>query len=362
MLRYACGLAPNRSPWRTAHGAAITTGAWIRVLVALLWLAAASGALFAQEPSPHAIDIPRWFATTFLDFREDVDDAARNGKRLLVYFGQDGCPYCAMLMTNNFSQRAIVDKTLRHFVAIALNIWGDRDVQWVDGARMTEKSLATKLGVQFTPTILMLDEAGAVIARLDGYYPPSQFEAVLDYAAGRLEKTRTLADHLRATATERASATLHDEPFFLRAPYDLRRTAGGRPLAVLFETTDCVPCDELHREAFRRDAVRAQVTRFDVARFGLAATTALKTPDGRTTTVRAWARELDVQYTPSVVFFDTRGTEVFRIGAYLRPFHFASSFAYVADAAYEREPSFQRYLQSRADAMRARGEPVDLLK
>ena len=335
----------------------------IRAIAMMLGLAwAAIGTAFAQEPSPYAIDIPRWFATTFLDFREDIADAARDGKRLLVYFGQDGCPYCALLMTNNFSQRAIVDKTQRHFVAIALNLWGDRDVQWLDGKRMTEKALAAKLGVQFTPTILIFGETGTAIARLDGYYPPNQFEAVLDYASAHLEKTRTLADHLRTAMSAGASPTLHDEPFFMRPPHDLRRKPGDKPLAVLFETTDCAPCDELHREAFRRDAVKAQLSRFDIVRFGLAAQTPVTTPDGRATTARAWTRDLGVQYTPSVVFFDSRGAEVFRIGAYLRPFHFASSFAYVADAAYEREPSFQRYLQARADAMRARGEPVELLK
>jgi thioredoxin-related protein len=316
----------------------------------------------AQVPSPHAIDIPRWFATTFLDFREDVDDAARSGKRLLVYFGQDGCPYCAMLMANNFSQRSIVDKTQRHFVATALNIWGDREVKWVDGRTMPEKALARVLDVQFTPTILFLDEAGNVITRLDGYYPPNQFEAVLDYVAGRHERSRTLAEYLSKAAKPRASPKLHDERFFMPPPHDLRRRPGAKPLAVLFETTDCAACDELHREGFRRPEVRRQVDRFDVARFSLIAGTALTTPDGRKSTARQWARELGVAYTPTVVFFDALGNEVFRISAYLRPFHFASAFAYVADAAHQREPSFQRYLQARADGMRARGERVELMK
>ena len=75
-----------------------------------------------------------------------------------------------------------------------------------------------------------------------------------------------------------------------------------------------------------------------------------------------WARELDVNYTPTVIFFDESGNEVFRIEAYLRPFHFASSFAYVTSGAYRAEPSFQRYLQRRAEQMRARGERVELWK
>ena len=72
------------------------------------------------------------------------------------------------------------------------------------------------------------------------------------------------------------------------------------------------------------------------------------------------ARELGIAYTPSIVYFDAAGTEVFRVSGYLRPFHVASTLAYVADGAYRREPSFQRYIRERADTMRARGQRVDL--
>src|SRR5262245_35245799 len=94
-------------------------------LAVFLFAASLRGPAHAQQPSPFAIDVPPWFALSFLDLREDVAEAARDGKRLLVYFGQDGCPYCAKLMSTNFAQRSVVDKTRRHFVAVALNLWGD---------------------------------------------------------------------------------------------------------------------------------------------------------------------------------------------------------------------------------------------
>jgi hypothetical protein len=59
------------------------------------------------------------------------------------------------------------------------------------------------------------------------------------------------------------------------------------------------------------------------------------------------------------VFF-AGDTEVFRTEAYLRPFHLAAAFDYVASGAYAREPSFQRFVQARAERMRSRGERVDL--
>ena len=320
--------------------------------------AVATGAL-AQDPSPHAIEIPAWFAETLLDFRDDVRDAAKDGKRVMVYFGQDGCPYCTQLMKTNFSQQRIVEKTRRHIVAIALNIWGDREVTWVDGRTMSEKALARALKVQFTPTLLFLDEKGAIVARVNGFYPPHRFEAALDYVAGRMESKLPFAEHMRAAGPDTASPELADEPFFLKPPYDLRRKPGAKPLAVIFETPYCTACDEMHADGFARAGVKRQLQRFDVVRLGLAERTELVTPQGAKTTAEAWARALKVSYTPTVILFDG-GREVFRIEAYVRPFHLAGGLDYVASGGYRKEPSFQRYLQTQAEKMRGRGERVEL--
>jgi len=330
------------------------------VLAAAIVMACASGVARAQEPSPHAIDIPRWFSESFLDFREDVADAAKDGRRLMVYFGQDGCPYCRELMVTNFSQRAIVDKTRRHFVAIALNIWGDRETVWLDGRTRSEKSLARFLDVQFTPTLLFFDEKENVVARLNGYWPPHRFEAALDYVAAKQETRESLGAYVARKTRDPARATLTDEAFFAKPPFDLARKPGAKPLAVVFETPYCAACDEMHKEAFRRPDVRELLARFDVARFGLGMATVVTTPDGAKVRADAWARDLQVNYSPAIVFFDAGGREVFRIDAYLRPFHVASALDYVASGAYRSEPSFQRFVQARAERLRADGQRVDL--
>jgi thioredoxin-related protein len=337
------------------------TGNMLRALFATVLLSASLPAA-AQVASPYAIEHPAWFAQTFLDFREDIADAARSGKRLLVYFGQDGCPYCARLMRTNFTQRAIVDKTRKHFVVIAINIWGDREVTWVDGTRLGEKVFAKQLKVQFTPTLIFFDEKGNVALRLNGYYRPRRFEAALDYVAGRMESKLAFGAYLKTAVKDEASAALHAEPFFMPAPQNLARKAGGRPLAVVFETPYCSGCDEMHREGFQRPAVRAEIDQFDVARFALGERATIAAPDGKTVRVDQWARALKILYTPSIVFFDANGREVFRTEAYLRPFHLAGAFAYVSSGAYAREPSFQRFLRGHAEDLRKQGKPVELWK
>ncbi len=252
----------------------------------------------AQEP-------PAWFTETLLDLREDVADAAQEGKRVMVYFGQDGCPYCKRLMEVNFTDPAIVAKTRRHFIAIALNIWGDREVTWTDGRTMSEKRLAAALKVQFTPTLIFLDEKGNLAQRLNGYLPPAEFLVALDSALGRVAP-----------------------------PQAMRVKPGPKPTAVLA----CGACDELERDFLKRPEVREQLARFQFQK--------MKTGGAQ----------------PSLVLFDKGGKEVFRTEAYLRPFHLAGALDYVASGAYLREPSFQRFLQERAERMRIQGVDVDLWK
>jgi thioredoxin-related protein len=146
----------------------------------------------------------------------------------------------------------------------------------------------------------------------------------------------------------------------MQKPLDLRRKPGGKPLAVLFETPSCAQCDELHAVAFKRRDVLEQVARYDVARLSLSSSDALTTPAGQAVAAAEWARALRIGYVPTLVLFDARGREVFRTEAYLRPFHIAGALEYVSSGAYAREPSFQRFLQAKAERMRARGEHVDL--
>ena len=75
---------------------------------------------------------------------------------------------------------------------------------------------------------------------------------------------------------------------------------------------------------------------------------------------RDWADALRIVYTPSLVLFDPAGNEAFRVDGYVRPFHLASALDYVASGAYRTEPSFQRFVQARAERKRAAGERVDL--
>ena len=151
----------------------------MRFLLALALACAALGA--RAQPA----EVPGWFAESFLEFPQDVKEAAGERKRLMLYFWQEGCPYCKRFVETTLADRAIEQRMRRHFVAVALDIYGAREVEWVDGRRMSEKALSQALGVRATPTMLFLDEKGAVVLRLVGYVAPERFATALEEAKAR---------------------------------------------------------------------------------------------------------------------------------------------------------------------------------
>ena len=135
--------------------------------------------------TPQEIEVPAWFKNSFLDLREDLREARADKRRVMIYFGQNGCPWCRKLMETNFRRQDIIDRTRANFDAIEINILGSREVTWLDGRSRSEKAFAALLKVGYTPTLLFLDERGNVVLRLNGYYEPPAFLLALDYVADR---------------------------------------------------------------------------------------------------------------------------------------------------------------------------------
>ena len=312
--------------------------------------------------NPGYAEKPDWFANSFLDIREDVSEAAADDKRVILYFYQDGCPYCKKLLNTNFALSDTVQRTRDNFEVIAINMWGDRDVTGFDGEDATEKEFAKSLRVMFTPTLLFLNEQGAVVLRVNGYYPPHKFNAALDYGMQHNGSGPTFREYFSEVSPTPSSGVLHHDTKFLPAGTRLAARNTDKPLLVLFEQKECAPCDELHLDILARPESQEQLARFDVLLLDMWSSEPVTLPDGTLTTAAQWARSLNVQYAPSLLFFDNNHVEVFRTEAFLKAFHIQSSMDYVASKAYQQQPEFQRFIATRADTLEAQGIHVDLME
>jgi thioredoxin-related protein len=307
-------------------------------------------------------EYPSWFKSSFLNFSDDIAEAKSHGKRVMLLFTQEGCPYCNALVERNLAQKDIEEMMRKNFDVIAVNMWGDREVTGLDAKTYTEKSFAASQKVQFTPTILFFDESGKMILRLNGYLPPPKFKTALEFIAQHKEKEISYRDYVAANQPPPSSGELAKEDFFVPAPYNLARKPAGKakPLAVFFEQKDCPSCVELHSKILPEPDTRALIKQFHAIQLDMWSHTPVVTPQGKHLTAREWAKALDIKYAPTVVLFDAQGKEIIRSEAFFKVFHTQGIFAYVAEGAYKTEPSFQRFLSARAENFREQGKDVDI--
>ncbi len=305
---------------------------------------------------------PDWFKVSFLELEDDVAEAAEEGKRLMLLFHQDGCPYCNLFVERNLAQKDIVERLQSNFEVIEFNLWGDREVVAVDGKTFTEKAFAAALNVQFTPTVLFLTEQGELSLRLNGYYDPDRFRVALDYVEKKQESVESFKDFIAANESVTTSSTLTRPEYLSGAITELpdRKGKGVKPLAILFEQKGCVNCETLHATLQSDPETLKLLSEFDVFQVDMWGRESFTTPDGNTTTGRNWSSELNVNFAPTMILYAATGEEVIRSEAWFKRFHSQSILDYVVSDAWREQPSFQRYISARADALRESGKDVNI--
>ncbi|MEY6432946.1 thioredoxin fold domain-containing protein [Thioalkalicoccus limnaeus] len=319
----------------------------IAITLLLLVMSQAVSAARAQETipplTPGHYEIPGWFKLSFLDLAEDVEEATADGKRLMIMFHQEGCPYCTR-MVDNLALEPIETYFRHHFDAVEINLWGDREVVDFDGEVLIEKEFAERYRVWATPTLLFFNEEGRQVLRLDGFYDPPRFLAALRYVGERQEANQSFRDYLdERDARAKAADQLATDPFFAEPPFRLDQ---DQLVAVFFEAPDCPACQALRDEIQRYRQTRDALARFHRVRLHRHAETPVITPNGQETTSRAWADEMEISYLPTLVLFD-RAVPVMHVDAQFSAFHLNHLLDYVSEGAYRQQPNFQRFLHDR---------------
>jgi thioredoxin-related protein len=178
----------------------------------------------------------------------------------------------------------------------------------------------------------------------------------------RKENEMKYLDYLKANLPATASSgNLNKQEFFTPAPYDLKvNKSNKKPLAVFFEQKDCPDCDTLHNKVLPDKELRQILGQFKVVQLDMWSKTPVTTPQGKATTAREWAKQLDIKFAPSIVVFNSKGDEVIRSEGSFKVFHTQGILDYVLSESYVKQPSFQRYLTSRAEHIREQGRDVDI--
>lgn len=152
-----------------------------------------------------------WFLDSFMVLPEDLAAADKAGKRFVIMWGLKGCPYCKETHFVNFARPDIADYIKANFVVEQLNIIGQKTVTDFDGEELTEKAMAKKYGVQFTPTFQFFGEDAAKlktlplqkreVARAPGYFRPDDFLAMFRFVREKAYETKSFRDFIKSRAS-----------------------------------------------------------------------------------------------------------------------------------------------------------------
>lgn len=168
---------------------------------------------------------------------------------------------------------------------------------------------------------------------------------------------------------------LYKQPWFLESFLDLRdditeAADAGKHFAIFFEQRGCPYCKETHKVNLADPEIVAYIKdNFSILQLDLWGPRNVTDFDGKEMGERELAQRWRVSFTPTIVFFPPdpkdvlgksgRDAEAWRLLGYWKPFHFVSTFEFVRTGQY-KEVNFQRFLQAKADKMRAEGKKVKI--
>ena len=292
------------SPSRFLFGAALRLGQLIALALFIGVPLSAQSKAAAETRDPREF----FFAQTFGDLPEELEDARRAGKLgLVLFFEQEGCPYCERMMKSILNQPAVQDWYRQRFVSLAVDISGDVELRDVDGVTLPSKIFAEHRLVKTTPTILFLDLSGAeVYRRVTMASGPEEFMLMGQYVADRRYVDTAWRDYAAEHPDVVNSATV---PQVL----DLREegaaaASGGVTLLLAVTREGCSYCAKLRTEILSpmiRGGEYAQKLR--IREMMMEPDEPVVDFDGSTTSTAEVAARYGVRITPTVLLLNADG-------------------------------------------------------
>lgn len=280
-----------------------------QLALALLALCLGFPVQLAAEDAPATRD-PRafFFAQTFGDLPEELADARESGKfGLMLFFEQEGCPYCERMMKTILNQPEVQDWYRERFVSIAVDINGDVELRDVDGITLPSKVFADHRRVKTTPTISFIDLSGAEIyRRVTMVSGGDEFLRMGEYVAGGHYTDTAWKDYVAQAGEARRPATVplvHDFS-------ELRATADASGLNLLLAVTreGCPYCAQLRREILAPMILGGEYSdRVLIRELMVEPDSPAVDFTGHDTSASAMAARYEVSITPTVILLSPAG-------------------------------------------------------
>ena len=302
-------------------------------------------------------EVPEWFKESFLDISEDVSEADANNKHFMIFMDLEGCPYCSKMLNENFiAQNKTSEFIKKYFDVINIDVKGSREISWDENTTLTEKALAEKLEIQYSPTILFFNKNKEVVVRVNGYRNKDDFKYILEFVQGKYYEQMSLTQYLEKITKETLYTFIENKMF-----KDLKDLSKIKtPLAVIFEDGSCTQCDYFHNRLLKDKDVLKEFKNFTIVRLNANSDEQIIDIDGNKTTAKEWVKKINLDYRPGILLYDNKKL-ISTVDALLYPFHFKELLRYVGEKHYKKYPkSYLDYLRVRQSELLKQGININL--
>ena len=318
----------------------------LSTMLMLLWIGAVSGA-----PGVKVV-YPDWFKQSFYDLKDDLQEAVDEDKQgLAVFFSEKSCSYCKAMVERTFGEADIAQSLNANFDVVGLDVFSDLELVDTKGNAHLVKDFAVQERAQFTPTMVFYDKNGDRLLRVVGYQPPKKMRFTLDYLNDGHYTRMTLRDYIKQhsskpTASHKSQAI------------DLQRDkSNAQPVLVIVESPDCEKCQQF-RTMLKAPVMQPYLDQMQLAFVRSSVEQKVITPEGKSLDGKAWADQLGLLHSPSMVYFDKHGNEALRVdfdilidpqGHSVSTNHprildnIRARLEYMTSKGYESIPQFQRW-------------------
>ena len=250
-----------------------------------------------------------FFAQSFGDLPEELAEARADGKLgLLLFFEQEGCPYCERMMNTILNRVDVQDWYRERFTSIAVDINGAVELRDVDGVTLPSNAFAAHRRVKTTPVISFIDLEGTEVhRRVAVVTSPEEFLLLGRYVAeGHYTDTawRDFAgDHIRPEDAPQPIPRVRDfEALGASA------AAAGQLVLLAVTREGCPYCGRLRREVLLPMIAGGEYAqRLVIREMMMEPDTAVTDFGGRASSTAALADAWGVTIAPTVLLLDERG-------------------------------------------------------
>lgn len=303
-------------------------------------------------------EIPQWFKESFLEIDEDINEAKESNKHVMLFLDLNGCPYCTKMLNESFfTKNKTSDYIKENFDVININVKGSREIAWSEDESFTEKELAQKLNIQYSPTILFLDYNKNVVVRINGYRSPENFKYILEYVSGKHYQKMQLGEFVNKVKNKSLYSLKANKLFQNKTDLSNIFT----PLAVIFEDGSCVQCEYFHNILLKDNDVLDEFSKYTVVRLDANSDEKIIDINGNTTTPRKWAESINLDYRPGILLINEKKV-INTVDALLYTFHFKELLRYVSGKHYKKYNGYLPYLRERQVELLNSGVNIDISK